>query len=95
MVMPCVIDEASAQIPQIEWTGVYDMLSEDRGLSLIQLDDGGYLIAGTARGRNHVGVRPAGTHSFIWNADGLSSGIYFYRVEAESYSETNKCVLLK
>jgi hypothetical protein len=37
----------------------------------------------------------AGTHSLTFNANGLPSGIYFYRISAGSYSDTKKLVLLK
>lgn len=37
----------------------------------------------------------AGTHSKQWNAIGLPSGVYFYRLQAESYTETRKLNLLK
>jgi flagellar hook assembly protein FlgD len=39
--------------------------------------------------------KQAGYHSVVWNADGYSSGIYFYRIKAGEYSETKKMVLLK
>jgi hypothetical protein len=41
------------------------------------------------------GVRGAGDHSVAWNASGVASGIYFYRLTAGSFSETRKLVLLK
>jgi hypothetical protein len=37
----------------------------------------------------------AGTHSIKWNADKYSSGIYFYRLEAQGFSKTMKMLLLK
>ncbi len=39
--------------------------------------------------------QPAGVYSVTWNADHLPSGIYFYRLSANGYSQTKKCVLLK
>ena len=37
----------------------------------------------------------AGSHSVTFNAGNLPSGIYFYRLQAETYSETKKLILLK
>jgi hypothetical protein len=40
-------------------------------------------------------IKDAGEHSFNFNASGLSSGVYFYRIEAGKYTEIKKMVLLK
>ncbi len=37
----------------------------------------------------------AGCYQTIWNAAGLTSGIYFYKLQAGDYIETKKMVLLK
>jgi len=37
----------------------------------------------------------AGKHSVRWNAGELPSGVYFYRMQAGSYTETKKLLLLK
>jgi hypothetical protein len=37
----------------------------------------------------------AGRHSIVWNADGFSSGMYFYRIQAGDYTKTKKMLLLK
>jgi hypothetical protein len=37
----------------------------------------------------------AGRHQVIWNADGVSSGIYFYRLKAGRYSSTKRILLIK
>jgi hypothetical protein len=37
----------------------------------------------------------AGNFSRIWNAANISSGIYFYRLQAGSFMDTKKLVLLK
>lgn len=39
--------------------------------------------------------KPPGNYIVNLNSEGLSSGIYFYRIECGSYSETKKIVLLK
>jgi hypothetical protein len=37
----------------------------------------------------------AGYHSVMFNAANLSSGIYYYRIETEGFSQIKKMVLLK
>ncbi len=39
--------------------------------------------------------QPAGYHQVIWHASDYSTGIYFYRLRAGSYTETKKMMLLK
>ncbi len=41
------------------------------------------------------GVMDAGAHSIVWDASQLPSGVYFYTLEAGSFVETKKLVLLK
>jgi endo-1,4-beta-xylanase len=41
------------------------------------------------------GEQDAGTYTVNFNASGLSSGIYFYRIEAGSFSQVKKMLLLK
>lgn len=38
---------------------------------------------------------PAGVYSHKWHADDLTSGIYFYRLQAGSFTETRKLILLR
>jgi photosystem II stability/assembly factor-like uncharacterized protein len=38
---------------------------------------------------------PAGTYTRQWNASGMTSGVYFYRLQAGSYTETKRLVLLR
>lgn len=37
----------------------------------------------------------AGSYSVDWDASNFSSGVYFYRIETEDFSKTNKMVLVK
>ncbi len=37
----------------------------------------------------------AGTHAVKWDAKGLASGVYFYRIQAGAFSETRKMLLSK
>jgi len=37
----------------------------------------------------------AGTHFILWNAVGLSAGLYFYQLQAGSYCETKKLMILE
>jgi photosystem II stability/assembly factor-like uncharacterized protein len=39
--------------------------------------------------------KPAGTYEVAWNAEGLTSGIYFYQLKAGDYVETKKMMLIK
>ena len=41
------------------------------------------------------GDLPAGVHKVQWNGSGTSSGIYFYRLRAGTFTETKKLLLLK
>lgn len=36
-----------------------------------------------------------GSYKVTWNAENFSSGIYFYRIEAENYTEIKKMILVK
>jgi hypothetical protein len=37
----------------------------------------------------------AGNHEWEWNATGFVSGVYFYRLQAGSFTATKKVVLLR
>lgn len=39
--------------------------------------------------------KSAGRHSVVWNASALASGIYFCRIESNSFTRTMKMVLMK
>jgi len=40
-------------------------------------------------------TKAAGTYNITWNASGLSSGIYFYKLQAGSFAEVKKMTLVK
>ena len=40
-------------------------------------------------------VKSTGSYSVKWNAHGTASGVYFYRLQAGSFSTTKKLLLLK
>ena len=48
----------------------------------------------TVESRN-LGVLPSGTHAVDFDASGLASGVYFYRLVTESAVESRKMILLK
>jgi hypothetical protein len=41
------------------------------------------------------GTREPGNHEIIWDATGMPTGIYFYKLKAGEYQETKRMVLLK
>jgi hypothetical protein len=41
------------------------------------------------------GTAPAGVMAVDFNADGLASGIYIYRIKADGFSASKKLMLLK
>jgi len=43
----------------------------------------------------HNGMTPAGYHTFTWNAEGMSSGVYFYHLQAGEFNAVKKCILMK
>jgi hypothetical protein len=38
---------------------------------------------------------PAGYYTVSWDATGLPSGVYFYRIQARDFAETRRMVLMK
>ncbi|UCC80202.1 MAG: choice-of-anchor J domain-containing protein [Candidatus Zixiibacteriota bacterium] len=41
------------------------------------------------------GNQSSGAHSVVWNADGVATGLYFYRIQAGDFSEIKQMTLLK
>ena len=41
------------------------------------------------------GFQQAGNHQVIWNADGRSSGVYFYKIKAGDEGSSKKMILIK
>lgn len=41
------------------------------------------------------GMMNAGTHQVTWNASGISSGVYFYKIETDGFSDVKKMMLVK
>ena len=39
--------------------------------------------------------KPVGTYEVNWNASNLTSGVYFYRLQAGDFAQTRKMILLK
>ncbi|MEJ2055167.1 MAG: T9SS type A sorting domain-containing protein [Calditrichaceae bacterium] len=39
--------------------------------------------------------KSAGYHTIKWNASGQSSGLYFYRITAENFTQVKRCILVK
>jgi len=40
-------------------------------------------------------TQKAGDHSVIWNGEGFSSGVYFYKITAGGFEQTQQMTLLK
>jgi len=38
---------------------------------------------------------PAGSHAYTWNAEGRASGVFICRLQAGTFVETRKLILLK
>lgn len=54
-----------------------------------------YNVAGQLVESFDLGHTQAGTHSIVWDASDVASGVYFYKVAAGDYNETMKMTLLK
>ncbi len=70
-------------------------LSDPSSVSLGIYDVSGRLVKTLARGK-----RPAGVHTVAWTGQddrdrAVGSGVYFYRLESDNFSQTKRMVLLK
>jgi hypothetical protein len=65
-------------------------LAADRDVSLKVYNALGQVVAELIRGHRH-----AGRYSIAWDASGYASGVYFYRLEAGSFVQTRKLIVLK
>ena len=54
-----------------------------------------YNVSGQAVNVLKYGIQKAGKHSVSWNAVGMPSGIYFYSLKADGFTETKKLLLIK
>ena len=54
-----------------------------------------YSVAGQRVATLVAGQQPAGRYRYEWDAAGLGSGVYLYRLAAGGFVQTRKCVLLK
>ncbi len=65
-------------------------LSGESRVKLTVLDPAGKTVAVLADGR-----QAGGPHEILFNATGLASGIYFYRLEAGGFCRTRRMVLIR
>jgi len=54
-----------------------------------------YDVLGNEVGNLLNNEKPAGSYEITWNAEYLTSGIYFYRLQVDSFLEIKKMVLMK
>ncbi len=40
-------------------------------------------------------IKPAGSYDVIFNASSISSGVYFYKIEAENFTDIKRMMLIK
>jgi hypothetical protein len=65
-------------------------LAADRDVSLKVYNALGQVVSELLRGH-----RQAGRYSVSWDASGFASGVYFYRLEAGSFVQTRKLIVLR
>jgi endoglucanase len=52
-------------------------------------------LLGREKARLVDGVRPAGVYKVLWNASTVPSGVYFYKLQAGTYVDVKKLMVLK
>lgn len=65
------------------------MLPKDSDVKLTIFNVGGQEISILKQG-----IGKTGKHSVTWNASGMPSGLYFYKLETDDFTETKKMLLL-
>ncbi|MGB5895420.1 MAG: T9SS type A sorting domain-containing protein [Ignavibacteriaceae bacterium] len=71
-------------------TNIFFSIPEDAEVKIIVYNNMGEQIAELV---NKYFTK--GTHNAVFNAANLPSGVYYYKMDANSYSKTNKMILLK
>ena len=69
----------------------FDFGLPDDGLVTLTI----YNILGREVAKLVDGKMEAGNHSVLWNAQAMSSGVYFYQLKTESKTQIKKCILMK
>ncbi len=54
-----------------------------------------YDVMGRLVAELHDGTLPAGIHNVAWDASGMASGVYFYRMQAGNFVESKRMMLLQ
>jgi len=65
-------------------------LASDQDVSLVV-----YTMLGQPVSRLVSGRRAAGSYTVVWDAAGVASGVYFYRIEAGNFVQTKKLIVLR
>ena len=71
-------------------TRINFQLPENNFISLKIYDIRGNLVTSLISG-----VMEAGYHSVYWDASGVASGVYFYRITSGSFVSSKKMILMK
>jgi len=71
-------------------TTIHYQLPKDSDVKLQVFDLTGRLVETLVNDK-----KPAGDYIINWNAQNISSGIYFYRIQTEGFTSVKKCVKLK